>query len=128
MLTLPVEIIEMIIKYTNNFYLIEHFEEFLSNSSIRYLLKKSKCIYNVARQGDFKGLKIHVNFTENYTPERVLSWAVHSNNKIFYEYCYELLYDNCNNRKELFAFKKSCDDRIKRRRLKLHIKYKNSPF
>lgn len=86
MVNLPVELIDMIIGFTDDFYMIKYFKKYLSNYTIKKLLK-NKNIYKLALNRDIKGISIIKDY-QNFNHEKLIINSIKSKNLETFKYCY----------------------------------------
>ncbi len=85
---LPVELLDIILKFTGNFRLILPFSKYMSPETRDHLLK-DKDIYEMAKNGDIEGVKVLLK-VDYYDPEKLLRYSIISRNICVFIVCYDL--------------------------------------
>lgn len=85
---LPPELIDLVLSFTENFYLIKYFKQYMSSSTISILIK-DKDIYEVAKSGDVEGLRVLMDL-DYYNPDKLLRFSVMSRKLEVFKECYTI--------------------------------------
>ena len=98
---LPPELIDLVLSFTENFYLIKYFKQYMSRSTVSKLIK-DKDIYSVVKNGDILGLDVLLEL-EYHDPDKLLRCAVMSRKLEVFKKCYSVYRDIFNEKNIIFS-------------------------